>query len=260
MNNQEKLKHLCEIITSIENLEFNDWGNQDKIQKRIELFIKRVYGTDSEYLDHLQSIPFQNYGYDSESLEENKKTWNEGKKFYKNICEVFIEEIAKFDDQTNDLVKPSELHVISNKIFVVHGHDDEMLYAVESFILTIEKEPIILRKQPNKGRTIIEKFEDYSDVDFAIVLFSPDDEGRAKTEDKFKPRPRQNVVFELGFFIGKLGRNKVVVLHRTITDFEMLSDFTGVLFEPYETGWELKIARELKSAGCEIDLNKLVKI
>ena len=133
-----------------------------------------------------------------------------------------------------------------------------MVQTVARFISNLGFEPIILREQPNQGMTIIEKFENYSDVDFAIVLFSPDDLGKAKDDDKLNPRPRQNVVFELGFFIGKLSRKNVVVLHREINDFEMLSDFQGVLFQPYHKGWEFSIAQEMKSVGFKIDLNKLV--
>ena len=132
-----------------------------------------------------------------------------------------------------------------------------MVEASARFVKKLGFEPIVLREQPNQGRTIIEKFEDYSDVDFAIVLFSPDDLGKSKDDENLNPRPRQNVVFELGFFIGKLGRKNVVVLHKIIENFEMLSDFQGVLFQPFQDGWEFFVAREIKAAGFEVDLNQL---
>lgn len=114
------------------------------------------------------------------------------------------------------------------------------------------------KQQPNEGRTIIEKFEDHADVGFAIVLMTPDDVGAlVKEKDKLKPRARQNVIMELGFFLGKLGRKRVCALHK---DVEIPSDYKGVLYVPMDKqgGWQLKLATEIKAAGIEIDLNKVM--
>ena len=101
----------------------------------------------------------------------------------------------------------------TNQVFVIHGHDESARESVARFLEKLELEPIILHEQPNKGRTIIEKFEDYADVRFAVVLLTPDDVGAVKDRaDDLRPRARQNVVFEFGFFIGKLGRERVCAL------------------------------------------------
>ena len=149
--------------------------------------------------------------------------------------------------------------VLGDGIFIVHGHDDAAKLSVARFVEKLGLHEIILHEQPNKGRTIIEKFEDYSNVVFAIVLLTPDDIGYPQNKpEEEKPRARQNVIFELGFFVGKLGRNRVCALHKG--DVEILSDFDGVLYVPMGSGngWKLELAKEMKGAGIEFDLNKAV--
>jgi predicted nucleotide-binding protein len=144
-----------------------------------------------------------------------------------------------------------------HKIFLVHGHDDRALHETARFLEKLHQEVIILREQPNKGRTLIEKFEDYSDVGFAIVLLTPDDKGGPKNAAvaELRPRARQNVVFELGYFIGRLGRNRVCALY--LEGVEIPSDYSGVLYTKLDSSgaWRLEIAKELKAAGLPVDMN-----
>ncbi len=147
----------------------------------------------------------------------------------------------------------------SRKIFIVHGHDHEMKNDVARVVQLLGFEPVILHEQPNKGRTLIEKFEDHSETaGFAIVLLSPDDEGRVKGGEPWESRARQNVVLELGYFVGKAGRNRVCALMRG--GVEVPSDIVGVVFEQYDGGgaWKLTLARELKAAGYTVDMNRLL--
>jgi predicted nucleotide-binding protein len=147
----------------------------------------------------------------------------------------------------------------SRDIFVVHGHNEAVKQSVARFLEKLDLRPIILHEQPNKGRTVIEKFEAHSDVRFAVVLLTPDDVGAlASASDKLKPRARQNVVLELGYFIGKLGRAQVCALYEE--GVEIPSDIHGVLFVPYDSseGWRLKLATEIRAAGIEVDLNRAV--
>ena len=109
----------------------------------------------------------------------------------------------------------------NRKIFVVYGHDDIARTQLEALLRRWDLEPIILDQQASSGQTIIEKLEEYSDeVGYAIVLATPDDDGRAKTEDDFRSRVRQNVVLELGMFLARLGREKVAILLKEAKDFE----------------------------------------
>lgn len=141
----------------------------------------------------------------------------------------------------------------------MHGHDEAAKQSAAHFLEKLELEPIILHEEPNQGRTIIKKFEDYSDVAYAVVLLTPDDiGGRANDPEGFLPRARQNVIFELGFMIGKLGRERVCALHKG--EVEIPSDFSGVLWIRMDVGgaWKFKLARELKEVGFNIDLNRLL--
>lgn len=143
----------------------------------------------------------------------------------------------------------------SKNIFIVHGHDDEMKEAVAIAVKKLDLTPIILHEQTNEGLTIIEKIEKHSQkTSFAIILVSPDDMGcKSKLFPKnAKNRARQNVILEMGYFLGKLGREKVFVLYKESNDFEMPSDMLGIVYEPYDNGWENKMREELRSCGLII--------
>ena len=147
---------------------------------------------------------------------------------------------------------------LSKKIFVVHGRNNELKETTARFLEKLGLIPVILHEQANQGKTIIEKFEDYSDVDFAVVLMTPDDIGYLANEESFaKYRARQNVVFELGYFIGKLGRTHVVAIVKG--DIEIPTDISGVLYIGVgnNDAWKMMLAKEIKGVGYNIDLNKL---
>jgi hypothetical protein len=141
----------------------------------------------------------------------------------------------------------------SNRIFVVHGHEAGPKEAVARLLERQSLQPIILHEQPNRGRTVIEKFERSADVGFAIILMTGDDVGRAQDETDLKRRARQNVILELAYFIGKLGREKVVAL--ATPGIEVPSDIAGVIYTPLDRAgaWKMQVLRELKDAGYAID-------
>lgn len=158
-------------------------------------------------------------------------------------------------DKHTPVAKPTK----SNRIFVVHGRNNELKETTARFLEKLDLVPVILHEQTNKGKTIIEKFEEYSDVGFAVVLMTPDDVGRLADEDKsLKFRARQNVVFELGYFIGKLGRMNVAAIVKG--DIEIPTDINGVVYIGVDNSeaWKLLLAKEIKAAGFNIDLNKLI--
>ncbi len=145
----------------------------------------------------------------------------------------------------------------TRKIFIVHGHESEPRLAVAGFLRKIDFTPVVLGEQTNQGRTIVEKFEDHSDVDFAVVLLTPDDVGGPRG-GQLQPRARQNVILELGFFIGKLSRKNVCAIK--IGDLEIPSDFIGVVWTPFDPhgAWRTALAKELRDAGHDIDWNKVM--
>jgi len=260
MKDDELIITLTGIIQNANTIPFNDHLTKDKVQKRLKMLVRKRFGDNSYYLYDVINNDFSDYSLILGATEDKyRNAWEAGKKKLVNLIETMIEEIKTFPIVSGDTQSKSEVDKSYQKIFIVHGHDNEMVQTVARFVSKLGFEPIILREQPNQGRTIIEKFEDFSDVDFALVLLSPDDEGKSIEEEILHKRPRQNVVFELGFFIGRLGRQNVVVLHREVDDFEMLSDFQGVLFESYREGWEFRVAKEIKAAGFEVDLNRLAK-
>jgi predicted nucleotide-binding protein len=146
----------------------------------------------------------------------------------------------------------------SAKVFLVHGRDDAAKEQVARFLEKLGLEPIILHERPNRGRTLISKFrEESADIKFAVVLMTPDDVG-GLPNDSPKPRARQNVIFELGFFIGKLGAEHVCTL--VGGDMEKPSDFDAVVYVKYgpNTNWKHELARELDGAGIAFDPRKLI--
>ncbi|MCJ9668535.1 MULTISPECIES: TIR domain-containing protein [unclassified Neorhizobium] len=153
--------------------------------------------------------------------------------------------------------EPRLVKSLTNKIFVVHGHDGEARETVARYLTKIGFDPIILHEQANRGKTVIEKVEANSDVSFAVVLLTPDDEGCVKGGTP-EARVRQNVLLELGYFIALLGRANVCALKRGTV--EIPSDFAGVLWEAMDDsgGWKAKLARELQAAGHTIDWNRVM--
>jgi predicted nucleotide-binding protein len=151
---------------------------------------------------------------------------------------------------------------VSNRVFLVHGRNDGIKEMVARFLMRLDVEVTILHEQPNRGRTIIEKFVDHSkDVGFAVVLLTADDVGGliGEPNDKQVHRARQNVILELGFFLGALGRHRVCALYES--GVEIPSDFQGVLFVPLGDGnWKWHLAKEMQAAGLPIDMNKVVGV
>lgn len=136
----------------------------------------------------------------------------------------------------------------------MHGHDEALKQEVARLIEKQNIEAIILSEKANKGKTIIEKLEENSDVGCAICLFTPDDTGKANKETDYKARARQNVVLEAGFFMGKLGREHVVYIAKD--GLEMPSDLQGVVYTN-ATNWQVNLLKELKEMGYKVDFNKL---
>ena len=148
----------------------------------------------------------------------------------------------------------------SDEVFVVHGHDDAARESVCRFLEKIGARPVVLSEKPNSGRTIIEKFEAHSNVKFAVVLLTPDDIGGVRSSpNDMAFRARQNVVLELGYFLGKLGRRRFCILNKG--NVEIPSDVHGIVWIEMDPahGWRISLARELRQAGIRINLNRVLE-
>jgi len=171
--------------------------------------------------------------------------------------------ISHLEDTIRTLVTtPSQATSASSEtsghnVFLVHGRNEGVKETVARFLEKLGTVAIILQEQPNEGRTVIEKFEDFSEAGYAVVLMTGDDVGSVSGDLAQRFRARQNVVFELGYFVAKLGRSRVCVLYQE--GVEIPSDFSGVLYVKLDQdgGWRLHLARELKTAGIRVDLNRV---
>lgn len=166
--------------------------------------------------------------------------------------EFSIEPKIKSKEKENGKIRNAK------KVFLVHGHNNEIKETVARFLEKIDLYPIILNEQPNNGHTIIEKFEEYSDVSYAIVLMTPDDVGNSIiNKENLNFRARQNVIFELGYFLGKLGRKNVCAILND--DLECPSDYEGIIYIGFDKndGWKMLLVKEMKQVGLEFDVDKI---
>lgn len=257
MTDYEKLKGIVEEIDDLISHNVRSSAPAFKAwHTKTERFLIKKYGENSlEHKKFLDTyfIPLIWSKNDDVNIRDSIKHCCDGLRSCKAIFEIYLEDIA---DESESILQSDSSAKLRNmsKIFIVHGHDEGMKQSVARIIEQQGIEAIILSEQTNQGRTIIEKFEDYSDVDGAICLFTSDDIGRVKKDSEDKPRARQNVVLETGYFMGKLGRNHVVIL--ADNGIEMPSDLSGVVYA--DTGsWKIDLLKELKAIGYTIDFNKL---
>ena len=140
------------------------------------------------------------------------------------------------------------------KVFVSHGRDDNARAAVVKFLEKSGAHAVVLKEQPLASRTILDAFEEHANVQFAIILMTPDDEGRLKGDVALQSRARQNVIFELGFLLAKLGRNRVVALCQQGVDLEWPSNYEGVLYQELDpwSEWQDKVSSAMKAVGIHL--------
>ena len=169
------------------------------------------------------------------------------------------EGLPPLQESNSDSSKINRSKPSNTKVFLVHGQDNDAKQTVARFLEKLGLEVIILHERASSGMTIIEKFEQNSDVAFSVVVMTPDDVGAIKTEkDNLRFRARQNVIFELGYFMGKLGRKNVCALLKG--DLERPSDYDGIIYialDPND-GWKILLAKEMKESGMAVDLNLVV--
>lgn len=262
-----KINSMIDRIAELQRVErgsaqFKKWIRDTQVA------LEHIFGKESRHINDFNQISYSLGVFSSDTPDYKfQQRYVEGLENAGHVLVSMIEEIQDYWEESGN----SEISILeeggkiasspltSNKIFIVHGHDAGTKESVARFIAQLGLEPIILHEQANQGRTIIEKFEDHSDVGYAIVLITPDDTGSSvKEPSKVRQRARQNVIFEFGYFLGKLGRKNVAGLVKG--DIEAPSDYSGVLYIPLDEsgGWRLLLIKELKSAGYEVDANKAI--
>lgn len=223
-----------------------EWTENDDENLALQYLLIQKFGNEESFAE--------NFGYTF--YHSSGKTINYIHSMVRSLIIPFVRDYKQYIQSSGSTKLEVILPVLNNKIFIVHGHG--ALQTVARFLEKNDFEAIILHEQANNGRTIIEKIEKNSDVGFAVVLLTPDDIGRALSDLEDKPRARQNVILELGYFIGKLGRERVCALKTT--ELEIPSDFGGVVYTEMDRheAWKFSLAKELKAAGYFIDMNKMI--
>ena len=239
-----------------ESPQFERWKRNTRVA------ITNTFGDNSQHITDFDEIDFSltvisHLTHDSEF----QAAYEEGLESAASVLKSMIEEINEYWEDKNQTPTSSKIReneqIDTDEIFIVHGRDEGAKNMVARFLERLGLKPVILAEMPAKGRTIIEKFEQHAQVGYAIVLLTPDDAGSLQGDESDpKPRARQNVIFELGFFIGHLGRKHVCAL--TKGGVEIPSDYAGIEYIPFNDSddWKLKLIRELKSGGFEIDANR----
>ncbi len=257
MNTIDELERLK---TRFAELPYGDSANKTRLLMELETVTRQALDDDAErFMFEVRRVTFHSL-YSSASAAK-QQAWVDGRTAMVAVIEG-IEHAVKMTSESI-VANPNVMNVIpSNRVFIVHGHDKAMLAAIEAYTRRLGLEPIVLSEEANRGRTLIEKFEEHGTVDYAVVLLSPDDVGRAAKDppEKERPRPRQNAVLELGYFIGSLGRQCVAaVVDATKPNTENPSDVDGVAYIPFDAShneWKLLLAREYRAAGLPIDDSK----
>lgn len=246
-----------ETLASSSKEDFSNefWGSYETYVNKYNVLLKdlQALGFFKE-LNFIEQVPFSDQAFDSGFTKHEQAKLRE----VTNASTVLLQKVKLLlsppasDTRVNNQVR-------SNKIFVVHGHDNEMKSAVAQTLQKLDLDPIILHEKPNSGRTLIDKISDYNHVSFAVILLSPDDLAypKEKTPDEAKYRAKQNVIFELGYFLGRLGKQNVVAIYRKKKDFEIPNDYNGVLWIEYKSGWYFELIKELQAANFDVDANKL---
>lgn len=267
----KEIDRLIEMNATTATQEFQDW------KLKAARFLSHYFGMQSIEMEQFRKTQFHPiFDYDDESkcIECCKK----GLEATKRVFETYLDDIStdmldKAEKSMQQKLKEMrqwqhEDMLLANisqrtsmartkeykKVFIVHGHDNALKQEVARMVEKQGLEAIILGEQANRGKTIIEKFEEHSDVGAAICLFTGDDYGKAKDATSENLRARQNVVFEAGYFMGKLGRENVILI--ADSNIEVPSDLQGVVYTS-KTMWQTDVLRELKAIGYKVDFNKL---
>lgn len=268
-NINRKIDRLRERVSELEAFDLSSVRNGltpevRGLEVRIKDTLVRCFGENTSTYNDLQSAAslafyprYTTRGAQTDYVGRLEKKIRRAIELLRQGQQSLTEDLADFEHEHETTVDGGEvMGQLSRRVFVVHGHDDGSREMVARFLEKVGFEAVILHEQANQGRTVIEKVEAHGDVGFAVILLTPDDEGCVKGGAP-EPRARQNVILELGYFIGRLGRGKVCALKRGA--LEIPSDYAGVVYESLDGNWKHALGRELEELGHDIDWNKVMR-
>ena len=256
---------MCKDFNELTRI-YNHWSYLTNMIEKIEEYLAEANEITDEVIVErwvIKVFEFLRHSIGEKESSEFFEAGREQEKFYGLAQKIGYLDSMIVNKSEEQRVAPfvsnrSEMG-LNSKVFVVHGHDGEAKEIACRFIEKLGLEPVVLHEQANEGQTIVEKFEKHSDVAFALILLTPDDKGESVNAlENLRFRARQNVVLELGYFMGALGRKNVCALHKG--GIEMPSDYTGVLYVSMDEAgaWKNKVAQELIECQLKIDLSGLL--
>lgn len=259
MDLARKVEVLDKQITDAKN---GHPDNFDEWRTATEVALRMVMGEDSPLVAQFRKVSYTpSVWYSGMDTSGYRPA---GVKKVVAILEGAKRELALRDElalvvQTGESAEEKATAAEQGRVFIVHGHDAAAKHELFRVLHAVTgTEPIILHEQPSGGRSILEKLEAYAaSAGFAVALLTADDFGRAKDVEQETPRARQNVVLEAGYFAGRLGRARVVLLHEA--GVELPSDLDGIVYVALDPAgaWKMKVVHEMANEGIAVDWSKL---
>ena len=262
MTDTKAIENLNKLISEVSGIQRNS-SEHTRWLANVLRVLDEKFGADSQYSTTIRAFPWKETGsriysgYDFQAQIERdhqnafRRQMEQAKGIIQSAVDALTETVSEANEEAAQLVGTFD----PKKVFIVHGHAEAVNQEVARTIEKLGLEAIILREQPNTGKTIIEKFEEYAkDVNFAVILLTADD--KIEGEDTF--RARQNVVFEMGYFMGALGRRNVMCILQE--NVERPGDIDGVVYTIIDKagGWKYSLIKELKACGYDVDANKVL--
>ena len=253
-----KIQDLIERAERLQNSKITDpafksWRN-DSIR-----FLQKVFGEESHEAHTFENITFfiTYITYDifrdgwKEHILNEKYNFKKGLRtaiFYlKNFESEILHDVDIEEREQNDLNNSSHKESHKKNILIVHGRNDGVKDKVANFISKLGIEPIILNEQLNRGRTLLEKLEEYSDIKAAIIILTNEDTGNYSGDSEYEKKARENLIFEAGYFLGKLGKhNMIVIAEQGVILPSVLEGYTYFTMD-MEEKWKEDLAKKLKS-------------
>lgn len=265
MTDAKAIETLNKLISEIDGVGRNTSEHARWLSNVLRI-LDAKFGPDSQYSSTIRSFPWKETGsriysgYDiSAQIQRDDQTaFKRQMGQAKGIILSAIDALTDLVSESSEGAPEIDDTFDSKKIFIVHGHNETVKQTVARTLENIGLTPIILAELPDKGRTVIEKFENEgNDVGFAVVLLTADDKGRKNKARIMQSRARQNVVFEMGYFMALLGRERVMLLLQP--GVEEPSDLKGVVYTALdkEGSWKYRLVKELREQGYNVSTDSL---